>query len=122
MKSVVVDSARLRLGRDEPLERPFNETVILRDARRRLHAAIRAPESRKSRRGTYVGLIEKIPYLQSLGLDRDRASSVFQFDEQDAPAGLSNYWGYSPVSFFAPHRGFSSRKDPLGPVDEFGTW
>jgi glycogen operon protein len=32
---------------------------------------------------------------------------------------LVNYWGYSPVSFFAPHASYSSRKDPLGPVDEF---
>ncbi|MBV8891832.1 MAG: glycogen debranching enzyme, partial [Acidobacteria bacterium] len=44
---------------------------------------------------------------------------VFQFDRQDCPPGLVNYWGYSPVSFFAPHAGYSSRKDPLGPVDEF---
>jgi glycogen operon protein len=32
---------------------------------------------------------------------------------------LKNYWGYQPVSFFAPHSGYSQRKDPLGPVDEF---
>ena len=44
---------------------------------------------------------------------------VFQFDRQDCPPGLANYWGYSPVSFFAPHAGYSSRKDALGPVDEF---
>jgi glycogen operon protein len=44
---------------------------------------------------------------------------VFQFDEQDAPDGLVNYWGYSPVSFFVPHQAYSSRKDPLGPIDEF---
>ncbi len=44
---------------------------------------------------------------------------VFQFDEQDAPDGLVNYWGYSPVSFFAPHHRYSSRKDHLGPIDEF---
>jgi glycogen operon protein len=44
---------------------------------------------------------------------------VQQFDEQEAPAGLSNYWGYGPVNFFSPHRGYSSRKDPLGPVEEF---
>ena len=31
----------------------------------------------------------------------------------------TNYWGYAPVSFFAPHHGYSSRQDPLGPVDEF---
>jgi isoamylase len=44
---------------------------------------------------------------------------VFQFDPQDSPPGLVNYWGYAPVSFFAPHHGYSSRRDPLGPVDEF---
>ena len=33
--------------------------------------------------------------------------------------GLVNYWGYAPVSFFAPHQAYSSRQDPLGPVDEF---
>ena len=44
---------------------------------------------------------------------------VFQFDPQDAPPGLVNYWGYAPVSFFAPHQAYSSRRDPLGPLDEF---
>ena len=44
---------------------------------------------------------------------------VFQFDPQDAPPGKVNYWGYAPISFFAPHQAYSSRRDPLGPVDEF---
>jgi glycogen operon protein len=44
---------------------------------------------------------------------------VFQFDAQDSPPGLVNYWGYAPVSFFAPHHAYSSRQDPLGPLDEF---
>ncbi len=44
---------------------------------------------------------------------------VFQFDAQDCPPGLVNYWGYAPVSFFAPHRAYSSRRDAVGPVDEF---
>jgi isoamylase len=43
---------------------------------------------------------------------------VFQFDPQDSPPGLVNYWGYAPVSFFAPHQGYSSCRDPLGTVDE----
>jgi isoamylase len=43
---------------------------------------------------------------------------VFQFDPHDAPPGLVNYWGYAPVSFFAPHQGYSSSRDPLGAVDE----
>jgi glycogen operon protein len=44
---------------------------------------------------------------------------VFQFDPQGAPPGRVNYWGYAPVSFFAPHQGYSSCQDPLGPMDEF---
>ena len=44
---------------------------------------------------------------------------MFQFDAQDCPPGRVNYWGYAPVSFFAPHQAYSSRQDPLGPVDEF---
>jgi glycogen operon protein len=44
---------------------------------------------------------------------------VFAFDVQACPPGLVNYWGYQPVSFFAPHPTYSSRRDPLGPIDEF---
>ena len=44
---------------------------------------------------------------------------MFAFDAQACPPGLVNYWGYQPVSFFAPHPAYSSRRDPLGPVDEF---
>ena len=44
---------------------------------------------------------------------------MFQFDAQDCPPGLVNYWGYQPVSFFAPHPAYSSQSDALGPVDEF---
>ncbi len=71
------------------------------------------------KRGTYAGLIEKIPYLQDLGITAVELLPVFQFDPHDAPSGLCNYWGYSPISFFAPHAAYSSRKDPLGPLNEF---
>jgi glycogen operon protein len=70
-------------------------------------------------RGTFAGLIEKIPYLRELGVTAVELMPVFQFDPQDAPPGLVNYWGYAPVSFFAPHQEYSSREDPLGPLDEF---
>ena len=72
-----------------------------------------------SKRGTYAGLIEKIPYLVDLGITAVELLPVFQFDEQDCPNGLVNYWGYSPVSFFAPHHGYSSSKEPLHILDEF---
>jgi glycogen operon protein len=88
-----------------------------------LHVAgfTRHPSSEISaeKRGTYAGLIEKIPYLRDLGVTAVELMPVFQFDHHDARPGLVNYWGYSPVSFFAPHAGYSSRQDPLGPIDEF---
>ena len=70
-------------------------------------------------RGTYAGLIEKIPYLQQLGITAVELLPVFQFDAQDAPRGTGQLLGLCAVSFFAPHHAYSSRQDPLGPVNEF---
>ena len=46
-----------------------------------------------AKRGTYAAFIDKIPYLQDLGVTAVELQPVFQFDEQDASAGLTNYWG-----------------------------
>ena len=54
-------------------------------------------------RGTYLGVIEKIPYLKELGITAVELLPVYQFDAGDAPPEVSNYWGYDPISFFAPH-------------------
>lgn len=70
-------------------------------------------------RGTYSGLIEKIPYLKKLGITAVELLPIYAFDEQDAPDGLSNYWGYSPINFFAVHSGYSSKRTPQETVDEF---
>jgi isoamylase len=56
-----------------------------------------------ARRGTFLGLIDKIPYLQELGITAVELMPVFQFDPQEA-----NYWGYMPVSFFAVHHAYAS--------------
>jgi len=118
MKSVVVDSHAYDWEGDAPLRRPSSRTIIYE---MHVRGFTRHPSSgvEDKVRGTYAGLIEKIPYLQELGITAVELLPVFQFDPQDAPAGRVNYWGYAPVSFFAPHRGYSSRQDPLGPVDEF---
>ena len=63
-------------------------------------------------RGTFRGLIEKIPYLVELGITAVELLPVFQFDPQDCPDGLVNYWGYSPISFFAAHQGYSTSSEP----------
>ena len=118
LKSVVTDVSRYDWEGEQPLRRPFSRTVIYE-----LHVAgfTKHPNSGvdPAKRGTYAGLIERIPYLQDLGVTAVELQPVFQFDEQDAPAGLTNYWGYSPVSFFAPHSGYSSRQNPLAVLDEF---
>jgi glycogen operon protein len=118
MKSVVANPDRYDWEGDQPLNRPFAETVIYE-----LHVAgfTRDPSSgiAPEKRGTYAGLIEKIPYLKDLGVTTVELLPVFQFDLQDAPAGRVNYWGYQPVSFFAPHHAYSSQKNPLAVLDEF---
>ena len=118
MKSVVVDSADYDWEGDTPLCHPSTRTIIYE---MHVRGFTRHPSSGLSAKtsGTYAGLIDKIPYLQELGITAIELLPVFQFDPQDAPRGLINYWGYSPVSFFAPHTAYSSRRDPLGPVTEF---
>ncbi len=118
MKSVVVDPVAYDWEGDAPLCRPSAHTVIYE-----MHVGgfTRHPSSGlgEKTRGTYAGLVEKIPYLRQLGVSAVELLPVFHFDAQDCPPGKVNYWGYAPVSFFAPHPAFSSRQDPLGPVDEF---
>ncbi|WP_411871791.1 glycogen debranching protein [Vulcanococcus limneticus] len=63
--------------------------------------------------GTYLGLVEAIPYLQELGVTTVELLPVMAFDPQDAPAGRQNYWGYSPISWMAPHHGYQHGRDPL---------
>ncbi|MBV8505621.1 MAG: glycogen debranching protein GlgX [Alphaproteobacteria bacterium] len=118
LKSVVADVGAYDWEGDEPLGRPFASTVIYE-----MHVGgfTRHPSSgvATSKRGTYAGLIDKIPYLRDLGISAVELLPVFAFDEEDGPPGLGNYWGYQPLSFFAPHGGYSSRQDPLGALDEF---
>jgi isoamylase len=118
MKSVVVDASTYDWEGDSPLQRPASRSIIYE---MHVRGFTYHPSSGVSelRRGTYAGLVEKIPYLLELGITAVELLPVFQFDAQDAPPGLVNYWGYAPVSFFAPHQGYSSRQDPLGPVNEF---
>ncbi|HBX69377.1 MAG TPA: glycogen debranching enzyme GlgX [Chloroflexi bacterium] len=118
MKSAVFDRRAYHWGDDRPLRRPFNQTVIYE-----MHVAgfTRHPNAgvEPAKRGTYAGLIEKIPYLKDLGVTAVELLPIFQFDDQEAPTGLTNYWGYNPVSFFTPHQGYSSNPDPLGAIHEF---
>jgi isoamylase len=118
MRSVVANPAAYDWEGDAPLQRAYTETIIYE-----MHVGgfTRHPNSgvAADKRGTYAGVIEKIPYLQDLGITAVELLPVFQFDPQAAPRGRVNYWGYQPVSFFAPHHAYSSQKGALAALDEF---
>jgi glycogen operon protein len=118
MKSVVVDSCAYDWEGDRPLGLPSSRTIIYE---MHVRGFTQNPNSGVTgrARGTFAGLIEKLPYLVDLGVTAVELLPIFEFDVQDCPPGLVNYWGYAPVSFFAPHHGYSARQGPLGPVDEF---
>jgi isoamylase len=121
MKSVVADPSLFDWEGDRPINRRYRDTVIYE-----LHVGgfTRDPSSGvvNSHRGTYLGVIEKIPYLKSLGITAVELLPVYQFDASDAPPGLTNYWGYDPIAFFAPHLAYGTKNDdPLGCLDEFKT-
>jgi glycogen operon protein len=118
LRGVVVDPSTYNWEGDRPLRIPYANSVIYE-----MHVGgfTRHPNSGlpPQKRGTYAGIIEKIPYLKDLGITAVELLPVHHFDPEDAPPGLINYWGYSTIAFFAPHRYYSCRRDPLGAVDEF---
>jgi glycogen operon protein len=118
MKSVVADLSTYDWEGDAPLQRPSAQTIVYE---MHVRGFTRHPSSGVGERirGTFAGVIEKIPYLRSLGITAVELLPVFQFDPQQCPPGKVNYWGYGPVTFFAPHQAYSSRRDPLGALDEF---
>ncbi|GAA4436932.1 isoamylase [Pontibacter saemangeumensis] len=68
----------------------------------------------KDTRGTFAGIIEKIPYLQELGITAVELMPVHQSDPQ-----ASDYWGYMPLNFFSPHKSFAANQAPAGAIHEF---
>jgi glycogen operon protein len=64
------------------------------------------------KRGTFAGVIEKIPYLKELGVNEVELMPVQQFDPQEG-----NYWGYMTLNFFAPHHAYAA--DRSQPKNEF---
>jgi len=98
---------------DEPVNHPLRDSVIYE-----LHVGgfTSDPSSGVSAAGTFRGLIDKIPYLQSLGITDVELLPVMAYDEQDVPSataqrGLSNFWGYSPIAFFALHPDYAHGHD-----------
>ncbi len=123
LKSVVVDLHGYDWEGDRPLNRPMSETVIYE---MHVRGFTRSPSSGVDHAGTFLGVIDKIPYLKSLGVTAVELMPVFEFDETEASGSnpltgqpLINYWGYSPIAFFAPHADYCVDPDAGDQVREF---
>ncbi len=78
----------------------------------------RHPSADTQHGGTFAGLIGKIPYLKELGITHVELLPVMAFDELDVPEGVAtlghtNYWGYSPYGFYAPHPHYCATPEPV---------
>jgi isoamylase len=121
-KSVVVDTA-FTWGNDRPLRTPWTQTVIYE-----MHVkgfTARHPGVPRHLRGTYAGLIAPaaLAHLRDLGVTAIELMPIHAFvaDKHLHDRGLTNYWGYNSIGFFAPDIGYASAQAPGGHVDEFKT-
>jgi len=108
---------------DQPLNIPLNESIIYE-----LHSRgfTKHSSSNVNSPGTYAGLIEKIPYLKSLGITAIELLPINEFDEtrinrSNPKTGerLVNYWGYDPLGYFAPKAGYALHSRKGGQITEF---
>ncbi|MDR2210845.1 MAG: glycogen debranching protein GlgX [Spirochaetaceae bacterium] len=121
-RCVVVDNTFDWQG-DVPLNYPLRFSVLYETHVRGITAH---ENSGVEHRGTYRGVIEKIPFLKDLGVTSLEFLPLQEFNEGEFPrlnpktgALLTNYWGYSTVAFFAPKGSYAADKTPGGQVREF---
>jgi glycogen operon protein len=117
-KCVVVDE-RFDWRGDRHLRRNMSETVIYE---MHVRGFTRDESSGVEHPGTYQGVVEKIPYLKSLGVTAVELMPIHEFPTNDplgGSFGRRNYWGYDSLAFFSPHRGYMSGDEPGGQVRQF---
>jgi isoamylase len=117
-KCVVVDDFFDWEG-DRHIRRDLSDSIIYE---MHVRGFTQSPSSGVEHPGTYLGVIEKIPYLQSLGVTAVELMPVHEYpirgvhgEKENRP----NYWGYDPLAFFAPHRGYAVGSQPGAQVQEF---
>ena len=110
---------------DAPPKTPLNDLIIYEMS---VRAFTRDPSSNAANPGTFLGIIEKIPYLVELGVNAIELLPVQEFNECEympthplVKSPLYNFWGYSTVNFFAPMNRFASSNAPGAAIREFKT-
>lgn len=117
---------------DMPLQIPFHESIMYS---LHIRGFTKHNSSKVKHKGTFLGVIEKIPYLKELGINQIKVMPCYEFDEQiktndklpinpaikkfmteeEAPETIakSNYWGYGDGYYFAPKASYSATNDPI---------
>ncbi|MBK8482073.1 MAG: glycogen debranching protein GlgX [Proteobacteria bacterium] len=125
VKSIAIANQPYDWESDQPPRVPLDDSVFYETHVRgfTLH-----PSSGVEHRGTYLGLIEKIPHLKRLGVTAVELLPVHEFNMRE-PAGtdpvtqrtITNYWGYSTLGFFSPEQDYASSRgtNAVGEVVEF---
>ena len=113
MRCTIVDPATYDWEGDRPLKRPLHESIIYE-----MHVGgfTRSPSAGVRFPGTFAAVVEKIPYLQALGITAVELLPVCDFDDTDTAVNASgevlrNFWGYNTVAFFSPHAGYCVEPD-----------
>ncbi len=110
-------------GDDRPPNIPLADTIIYE-----LHVRgfTRHPSSNVTHPGTFSGLIEKIPYLKSLGITAVELLPINEFDESQihrlnpvSGEKLFNFWGYDSLGYFTPKASYAAENDQGKQVAEF---
>src|ERR1700730_6432174 len=120
MRCEVVDPSSYDWEGDRPLGRPMHESIIYEMP---VGGCTRSPSSHVTHPGTFAGMIEKIPYIQALGVTAVELLPVVEFDDTNVSVNragepIRNYWGYSTIGFFSPHSGYCARSG-VPHLDEF---
>jgi isoamylase len=121
-KSVVVDTA-FTWGNDRAPRIPWSQTIIYE-----MHVkgfTARHPDVPEDLRGTYAGLVSPaaLNHLKSLGVTAVELMPIHQFvaDKHLVERGMTNYWGYNSIGFFAPEIRYASAREAGAHVNEFKT-
>ena len=121
MRSVVIDTENYDWEDDSPLNIPLEKTVVYE---MHIGGFTKHPSSDVKNPGTFIGLIEKIPYLKKLGITAVELLPCFSFDHTDVfkevdGHKLVNYWGYSTVGYFSPHQAYCVSPESGDHIKEF---